>query len=322
MAGAARDRTAGAGRPVRIGHRLGVTVGLVALLAGQGAVPGEACAQVISESHSTMKIAAANAILSGTVAGVLQRVRGGSFMDGFTRGAAGGLIVYGGKQLAVGDMPGVGLLGRQVAAVGASVIHNAGAGIGAFDELVLPFGLVHLHHSADAERRVRLRLDLVTTVYFVRGLMDSEWRFEPGASLSSGAPVFRARAYRPTEDDWLGHATAGIIIVRERDPIMIRSRKHERAVFAHERVHVLQDDQVAIGLGRTLQGAALSIVPGGEWVDRRVDLGLHYLIMLPAAYAFGDAHMELLEREAHGISGTDRLFLTSAGTGVPGIALP
>lgn len=314
------DRTVGAGRPCWKGHRLGVIVGLVALIAVQGAAPGEAYAQFAGESRPTMKIVGANAVASGAVAGLLQRVRGGSFKDGFIRGAAGGLIVFGGKQLAVGDLPGAGLLGRQVAAVGASVVHNAGAGVGSFDELVLPLGLVHLHRSADAERKVRLRLDLVTTVYFVRGLMDSSWRFDPGGSLSSGAPVFRAPAYRPTEDVWLGHATAGIIVVRERDSLMIRSPKYERAVFAHERVHVLQDDQVAIGLGRTLQGAALSIVPRGEWVDRRVDLGLHYLIMLPAAYAFGDAHIELLEREAHGISGTDRLFPTS--TRLPGIGLP
>lgn len=314
------------GRFSRISHlmsgRLRLLVGLIGLAAVQVATPADAVGQVPGvaslptigpletedSAPGPLKIAGANAALSGVVAGTLQRVRGGSFLDGFVRGAAGGVLTFGGKQLVTADVAGAGFLGRQVAAVGTSVVQNAGEGIGSFDELVLPVWFVHIHRSANSEVPVRLRLDLVTTGLFVHGLFESSWRVDWSRSLSSGAPVFRASAYDPDRDRWVGNARAGVVIVRERDQRMIRSRRLEQAVFAHEFVHMVQHDQFAIGMGHTLQRGLLSRTRGGSWIDQRFDLGLQHVIAALSRQLFGDTHVDFLEREAHGVAQTGGLF--------------
>src|SRR5688500_10942351 len=90
-------------------------------------------------------VAGANALLSGVTAGVIQELRGGSFSDGFARGALGGVVIYAGKRVAMDRFAGAGLLGREVAAVGTSMVRNAADGVGLLDRVVLPVGPVRVY---------------------------------------------------------------------------------------------------------------------------------------------------------------------------------
>jgi hypothetical protein len=56
-----------------------------------------------------------NVLVSAVSAGAVQKARGGSFRDGFARGAAGGAGVFAGKRIAAARWAGAGLVGRQVA---------------------------------------------------------------------------------------------------------------------------------------------------------------------------------------------------------------
>ncbi len=85
-------------------------------------------------------ILSGNAVLSGVTAGVVQKLRGGSFRDGFVRGLTGGGVIYLGKRVAAERFSGAGLLGREVASLGTSMVRNASEGYGLLDDVVLPVG--------------------------------------------------------------------------------------------------------------------------------------------------------------------------------------
>src|SRR5262245_30296029 len=55
-----------------------------------------------------------NMVVGGLTAGLIQELRGGSFKDGFTRGALGGSITYAGKWVSSERFDGAGFLGRQI----------------------------------------------------------------------------------------------------------------------------------------------------------------------------------------------------------------
>ena len=86
-----------------------------------------------------------NAALGGLTAALIQELQGGSFWRAFLEGALGGAVVYGGKRIAVERFYAAGLVGRQVAAVGTSMVHNVSDGRGALERLVLPIGLARLY---------------------------------------------------------------------------------------------------------------------------------------------------------------------------------
>ena len=86
-----------------------------------------------------------NVALGGLSAALFQQLRGGSSWDAFLNGALGGAVAYAGRRLAVERFDGASLAGRQVAAVGTSIVRNASNGCGALDQLVLPFGFARLY---------------------------------------------------------------------------------------------------------------------------------------------------------------------------------
>ncbi len=180
----------------------------------------------------------ANTLLGGLTAGLLQAIRGGSFSDGFTGGALGGAIVYAGKRVSVGRFAGAGLLGRELAAVGASVVRNAADAKPNFERLALPVGPINIYLATSGPSRVRVKVNLYQLASFGWAIAEPALSFEAGKSLSAGAPVFRARnrVILSDGDPTRGVTTGGTILLSG------RGVSDEDAVFAHERVHVLQRD--------------------------------------------------------------------------------
>lgn len=236
-----------------------------------------------------------NVLLGGLTGGVFQELRGGSFSDGFTRGSLGGSMVYAGKRLSVESFAGAGLLGRQVAAVGSSVVRNASDGRASLAWVVLPLGPLQVHVSPRGADPTRISLDLADTYWIVYGFLSPRLSFRPGWSLSNGAPVFEARDARlaPGGDGVNGLTTGGVIFLST----------SRRRTLPHELVHVLQFDFVSRAWTGRLD----------EWLMDRLPVGglrtsVHADVSFPAflwssSRLLGPEVLEPLEVEARFLDG-------------------
>lgn len=225
-------------------------------------------------------ILSANSLLSGLTAGVFQEVRGGSFKDGFMNGALGGAMIYTGKRVAADRFFGAGLIGREVSAVGASVVRNASAGIGAFDRLILPVGFTRIYWNR-AAGEVSLKLDVVSVGYTLQAIMEDELYFEADKSLSAGMPVFRTDnkliTYASGDHHAAGAAQGGIVL---RAHIPAYQDEFLDRVFAHERIHILQEDQVFTTLNDHADDWVLSKLGPVAPVSRYIDINLSTELIL------------------------------------------
>ena len=245
-----------------------------------------------------------NAALGGLTAGLIQTLRGGSFWGAFRDGALGGAVSYAGRRVASEPFDGAGLVGREVAAVGASLVRNASVGNGPLDELVLPLGIawLYLRRDTTASKSVhaRLKLDVPTILASIYLGFRGDTDLDVSASVSAGAPVFYTRA-RWVEEGWLGYQAAGAIWLRgnPNDPY---PEADEATVFGHERVHVLQYDFSSLTLGDAADRLVTDRLPGGAWIDRHLDLGVH-LGAWGLANLLIPRNQRPWEQEAHFLSG-------------------
>jgi hypothetical protein len=240
-----------------------------------------------------LAVLGANAVLGGVTAGLAQRLAGGSFRDGFTRGFVGGSVVYAGKRVAVERFGGAGLLGRELAAVGTSIVDNAAAGRGTLEQLVLPvfIGRVYIDTGIGSARPPRLtpRLDALATFWTAYGFIESELSFDTRATLSSGTPVFRTDNREMVLGGDSAHAAglalAGVIYLAE---IPAWGRAWRERAFAHERVHALQMDQIFLKWTRPAERALIERLPRAGGVLRFVDLNLSSELLRGLALLFPD----------------------------------
>jgi hypothetical protein len=189
-----------------------------------------------------------NAAIGGLTAGLVQRFRGGSFADAFVSGVLGGATTYAGKRVAAERFAGAGAIGRIVSATGASMARNATSGQLLLSRITVPVGPVWLDvRRGMAGTSVGARVDPVALGWFVYGLAEPELHFDAGESLSAGAAVFRTRgkllSFGDDERHAAGVTNAGIIFLAD---IPAYGDSFERRALAHERVHVLQEDALAI----------------------------------------------------------------------------
>lgn len=205
---------------------------------------------------------AVNALLGGLTTGIPAAIRGESIGRAFAAGAAGGALIYGGKRVAVERFAGAGLLGREIAAVGGSVVRNVARGDPAASVITLPLGPARLELGRG--RAPRARLDLATLIAAGVFIVQEDGRFEPAHSLSAGALVFRS------ESRLVGMHAAGVVLVP--DPGALDY--DQPLLLAHERVHVLQYDQAHLSWGAPAERWLLRGTAPGRWVNRRIDLGL------------------------------------------------
>jgi hypothetical protein len=232
-------------------------------------LPGAATAQCVDGADGRcprwvgeFTTLSANAVLAGLTAGVAQRVRGGDFAAAFVRGAVGGGVIHAGKRIAAERFTLAGLIGRETAALGASMVGNAGAGAGWFDNVALPIGPVRLEVRRGAARRLSARVDAVALGWIVWAVAERELRFSGRESMSAGAPVFLTndRVLRFGDDGAhaAGVTNAGVIFAAD---VPGYGRAFRDRALAHERVHVLQQDHIALLWTDPLIDALLRRVP-------------------------------------------------------------
>lgn len=216
-------------------------------------------------------VLAGNAAVGALTAGLLQKLRRGSFQDGFTRGALGGSVVYLGKRVAVEHFAGAGLVGREIAAVGTSMVRNASDGLPTVSRLFVPLGPLPVRLDLDLRGGLALRprLDVTQLAWVSWGLLESRLGLDPAESLSSGAPVFRAVQRGIISDDEVigGFAASRSIFLSDPAVVGIVSPGH---LLAHERVHVLQQDFVLTAWSEPLTGAVLGRFGAGRRMERYV----------------------------------------------------
>jgi len=217
---------------------------------------------------------AANGLVGGLTAGIVQELRGGSFQDGFSRGFLGGALIYLGKRVTVGKWAGAGFAGREVAAIGTSVVRNASAAEPSLARIDLPLGPLpaRLGITVDDSRDLRLRLDIVSAAWLLYGLLEPRFELDVGEALSSGVPVFRAVGGSVLErgQPALGVAVARNIFLSDPTasggPVGTTPDPALRQTLHHERVHVLQQDFFLAAWSEPLTNAVFQRVAPGRWV--------------------------------------------------------
>jgi hypothetical protein len=204
-----------------------------------------------------------NVLLGGLTAGLWQELRGGSFRDGFTRGALGGAFNYAGKQVAGRKFEGAGLVGRELAAVGSSVIRNASEARPTFQQLSFPLGPMRLHVNPSSWR-FDASLDVAGAAWLAWSIAEPELEFSVSESLSAGAPVFQTRnrliVHRASRVHGGGFTLDGVVLQSD---IPAWGTPFLQRALAHERIHVIQGDQISHTL----------IEPGTEWVMGKIPYG-------------------------------------------------
>lgn len=282
--------------PSRDLHGL-VTVGLLAagvLASGPVAHAQSPPRDWATDAEGEVTLTAVNAVLGGLTAGIYQALRGGAFEDGFTRGALGGSVVYAGKRLSAARFSGAGFLGRQVAATGSSIVHNAGRGEPMLETLYFPIGPLHFYVTPGRPSPVRLKVDAYDVSWIVYGLAERRLELDVGESFSSGAPVFRSpRSVLVVDGDPVLGETAGGIIL-----LSAGLGAGDGATLAHERTHVIQHDFIFRAWTSPAEDWAAERLPA-RTVTRWVDFGVAWpTLVWTTSPVLGDALSDPLEVEA------------------------
>lgn len=244
-----------------------------------------------------------NALVGGLTSGLFSRARGGPFLEPFARGLLGGSISYAGKRLGGTSVPGAGLVGRQVAATGSSVVRNAAFGAAVLDTLFLPLGPGRLHVPLHSRGPPAYRVDLEEVTWLLYALTRDHLTLDAGESISSGTFVFTGdERLRGEDDNALGRAAPSVISIRRTDDA------RDARTLAHERVHIAQLDQLKLLFGLPLEGwfrRAWGLEPGG-WHDH-VEMGIgHYPLLWLLTEPWTGHADRPLEREAEFIEAQRR----------------
>ncbi|NJD10775.1 MAG: hypothetical protein FIB01_10215 [Gemmatimonadetes bacterium] len=270
----------GSGRPPLLALLLVMLAGGACSLAAQclpSTIPPEeapACKEHYPTWAGELAAFGANAVLGAISGGIMQELKGGSFRQGFTRGFAGGSVIYLGKRLAVERFEAAGLVGRQVAAVGGSMVRNAGEGAGVLEKLYLPVGVGRLEVRPRAGK-LQFTPDLTAIGWTVWAMTQAELTIDRAASLSAGALVFRTdnQVLRQHGDTLTssGITNSGVIYIvgiPALGPVVARKQ------LAHERVHVLQQDQLFLTVTDPVEELLLRQLPFAGRYATRVDVNL------------------------------------------------
>jgi hypothetical protein len=213
--------------------------------------------------------------LGGVTAGVLCAFRGENILRGIVAGLSGGALDYAGKRIVVQPFDGAGLLGRQVASFGNSIIRNASDARPLLDEVILTLGPIpgRLIVTPSRATKVRPVVDLVSFGGMVYGLVDSRYSFQWGASWSSGAAVFLDRTpLGPAAFSAITNSDPNAGVAVGSNIYLTRYAVLDPSTLPHERVHVLQFDFLAAAWGDRLDTAIMSERAAG--LDRYVKLNL------------------------------------------------
>jgi hypothetical protein len=237
---------------------------------------------------------AINGALGSVSAAMVALAKGKDPWRAALQGFGGGVALGAGKQIAGNRFDGAGLLGRQVAAVGTSLVRSASE-----DTLLLivPVGPMTLEIRPRAADRVRPRVNVVSTGTLLYYVFRDDTRIDWSATLSSGAPVFRFPTETVSTRDGIifGRMDFGTIVLGARPPIMDLQR---RLTLPHESIHLAQYDFLDHALALPPERAILRKLGVGEGFLRHVDLGVVSVLLAGVLQMHMDYDDRPWEREA------------------------
>lgn len=270
----------------------------VALLAASAATTRPALAQPFADrglpatGAQRLQNALGNAGIGGATGAVGAILRGRDPLRGFLYGAIGGLTMSAGRQVAGRRFTTAGLVGRELSAVGVSLVHA-----GERDTLLLlaPLGPAVVELRPRAVDRVRTRLDLVQTgtiAYVAARGGRLDWR----ATLRTGAPVFRVGQnllHVGEQSAAVGAMLHGSILLL--DPAQRPAGIDGAQTLRHETVHVLQYDYASQAVALPIERSLLGHVGFWRRPARHLDVGALTPLLLGAIAApvpYGDRPWE------------------------------
>jgi hypothetical protein len=187
----------------------------------------------------------------------------------FGLGTLGGMTTFTGKSVGAGGGTFNGWGGLALGAAGASVVDNAGSGVGPLEELSFPLASVRLRIKPYAERKIAIGVNAFESVlvahYLVRPGLSPDW----GRSARSGTMVFMSEntsiVVRGQEANGLAIGPVVVISGRAQDP----SRTGR-----HEMIHVQQHWFAHAVWGRRSERSLLNHVGGGRRIPQWLDVGV------------------------------------------------
>jgi hypothetical protein len=149
------------------------------------------------------------------------------------------------------------------------------------------------------ERTRRLKLDLNTILMTAVAAGTSDLDFEFASSLSAGTPVFRAREHLigASSDSVRASGTVVENVILLSD-LPWRSAAESREIFSHERIHVLQRDQIFITVTEPLGARIVTRVAVLSSLYRYLDFHFTDLVFQSLAVPFSDYYDRPWELEA------------------------
>lgn len=237
---------------------------------------------------------AVNGAIGGFSAAMFALARGKNPWRAALKGFGGGIALGVGKQVAGQTFDGAGLLGRQLAAMGTSVVRAASE-----DTMVVivPVGPMTFEIRPSAVDRVRPRVNLVASTSMLYYIVRADTRIDWGATLSSGAPVFRFPTETVSTRDGIifGRMDFGTIVLGRRPTVLDAQR---RMTLPHESIHVVQYDFLEQALSLPPERAILRKLGVGEGFLRHVDIGVISVVLAGVLQMHMDYEDRPWEREA------------------------
>jgi hypothetical protein len=237
---------------------------------------------------------AVNGALGGFSAAMFALARGKNPWRAALMGFGGGLTMGAGKQIAGRPFDGAGLIGRQLAALGTSVVRAASE-----DTMVVmvPLGPMTLEVRPSAVDRVRPRVNVVGSATLLYYVIRADTRIDVQATLSAGAPVFRFPTETVSTRDGIifGRMDFGTIVLGAPPPILDAQR---RMTLPHESIHIIQYDFLEQALSLPPERAILRKIGVGEGFLRHVDLGAISAMLAGVLHMHMDYDDRPWEREA------------------------
>jgi hypothetical protein len=256
--------------------------------------PEEHGARTSLSSRDRAAHLAINGALGSFSAAMVALAKGKNPWRAALQGFGGGVALGAGKQIAGNRFDGAGLVGRQIAAFGTSLVRSATE-----DTLLMlvPIGPMTLEIRPHAVDRVRPRVNVVSTGTMMYYIIRDDTRIDWNATLSAGAPVFRFPTETVSTRDGIifGRMDFGTILLGARPPIMDLQRQ---LTLPHESIHVAQYDFLDHALALPPERAILRKLGVGEGFLRHVDLGVVSVMLAGVLQMHMDYDDRPWEREA------------------------
>lgn len=260
-------------------------------------IPLSAGAQFVEPgpTHRSARVAAANALIGGTTAGIRAALGRRNVTRAFLTGAVGGFVHAAGK-VAInsrGDLAPV--LGLATSSVGTSIVANAGQGLLPLEELYLPLGSARIRWTSRAPRGARVTISLVESVVAIDHFRTRNLAFDARRSLRAGAFVFETRRRMIAADgDLVGGVALGSTLV------ISQFASNPDRTARHETVHLRQFQFFEEVLGRPIERGVRSWRML-RWIPSWLEIGGvgPVVLVLDGALFAGDSPMHRhMETEA------------------------